>query len=87
MRSLYLYLLFLFLSGIVSSQALAEAPMQAKIQGFLVTAEKMERDTVQQTVKLTGQVQMTYEDQHIKADSITIYMRQRQIECDGNFEI
>lgn len=87
LNSILTFLWLSFLFSLPSRLCFAEAPLQAKIQGFLVTAEKMERDTENQTISLTGGVQMTYNDQHIKADKITIFLRKRQIECEGNFEI
>lgn len=83
MRSiLRLFILILF-SGIPTwAQSVLE--QQARIQGVTVQAENMERDSERDTVEVTGNVQIIYKDQHLKADRARINFRAKSIEAFGN---
>lgn len=59
----------------------------AKIQGLLINADTMDRDTEQETVDLSGKVQIVNKDQHISADTARIRLRARQVELNGNVRV
>lgn len=59
----------------------------AKIQGILINAQSLFRDSEKETVDLEGNVQIVYMGQHVKADRARIYLRSKQIEASGNVEI
>lgn len=56
----------------------------AKIQGVLVQADSMVRDSDQQTVDLEGHVQVIYQNQHISCDSARINLRAKTIDAKGH---
>jgi LPS-assembly protein len=66
---------------------LQAAQPSAKIQGILINADNLYRDSEKELVELSGNVQIVYMGQHVKADSAKIYLRSKQIEASGNVEI
>ncbi|MNK07764.1 LPS-assembly protein LptD precursor [compost metagenome] len=61
--------------------------ISAKIQGILINADSLFRDSEKETVDLEGNVQIVYKGQHVKANKARIYLRSKQIEASGNVEI
>ncbi len=59
----------------------------AKIQGIVINADDMDRDSEKETVDLYGNVQIVYNGQHIKADRARASLRSKQIELYGNVEV
>jgi LPS-assembly protein len=56
----------------------ARAQSSAKVQGFVVNADSMFRDSENETMELEGHVQVIYQTQHLKADKAKINLRTRQ---------
>lgn len=77
---------FLLLWGAFSSEA-AFAQASAKVQGVLLNADSMFRDSVNEVMELEGHVQIVLQNQHIKADKARVNFRTRQAELTGNVEI
>lgn len=65
----------------------AAADPVAKIQGLLINADDMFRDTEEETVELAGKVQIVKDDEHINADKARIRLRARQVELEGHVSI
>lgn len=59
----------------------------ARIQGLLLNAEEMFRDTESETVELSGKVQIVSQDRHIQADKARVSLRSRQIFLEGNVRL
>lgn len=61
----------------------------AKIQGMLISADQFFRDSENDTVYLEDQhnIQIIYQDQHIKAKKAVIRLKTKQIELTGDVEI
>lgn len=56
----------------------------AKIQGILIAADSTERDSEKELVILKGNVQIVYNNQHIKAQQAIINLRNKRISLEGN---
>ncbi|MGZ6449225.1 MAG: LPS-assembly protein LptD, partial [Pseudobdellovibrionaceae bacterium] len=81
-----LYFAVIFLWGFFfSGQSFAQS--SAKIQGVLLNADTMFRDTENETIELEGNVQIVYQAQHIKCDKAKVNFRTRQTELTGHVEI
>lgn len=59
----------------------------AKIQGLLISADKMDRDNEREIVNLDGHVQLVYNGEHLKADRAIIFLRAKRIELIGQVSI
>ncbi|HEY8269546.1 MAG TPA: hypothetical protein VIG33_01550, partial [Pseudobdellovibrionaceae bacterium] len=75
-RQRLLFTVIFFLGCIFSEQAFAQS--SAKIQGILLNADSMFRDTENETMELEGNVQVVFRTQHIKCDKAKINFRTRQ---------
>lgn len=75
--ALLLFLIF------VSLPAIAAEPL-AKIQGLLINADEMDRDSDTEIVELRGKVQIVMDDKHIEADRARIDLRAKQATFDGS---
>lgn len=62
----------------------AAAEPIAKIQGFLINADSMSRDSEKEIVELEGHVQVVSKNRHFEAQQIRIYLREAKIELNGN---
>lgn len=65
--------------------ALAQA--SAKIQGLLIEADSLTRDSEKDLVELDGHVQVIKEDQHISCDQARISLRTKRLELMGRVKI
>jgi LPS-assembly protein len=74
-------LLGVFFPGVVRAQA------SAKVQGILLNADSMFRDSENETMELEGNVQIVFQSQHIKADKAHVNFRNRQAQLTGHVEI
>lgn len=70
---------------ILSSSALAQS--SARVQDIILNADSSVRDTENQTMELEGNVQVIFQNQHIKADKAKVNFRTRQAELNGHVEI
>lgn len=66
--------------------ASGERPV-AKIQGLLIHADNMYRDSEKELVELEGSVQIIYQAKYIKADKAVIYLRAKRAELFGHVEM
>lgn len=64
-----------------------EIDATAKIQGILIAADSMERDTERELVLLNGNIQIVYNNQHIRANKAVINLRNKRLTLDGNVSI
>lgn len=76
----------LFALGVLSSSG-AFAQASAKIQGVLLNADSMFRDSENEVMELEGNVQIVMQTQHIKADKARVNFRTRQAQLNGHVEI
>lgn len=77
-------LLVVFITITLSSQAaLAQQSPVTKIQGIMLQADTMERDTVNELVTLAGNVQVIYKDHHLKAERVSLNLRQKTLDAYG----
>lgn len=66
-----------------AAPALAAEPI-AKIQGLLINADEMDRDSETEIVELSGHVQIVMEDKHVQADRARIDLRSKQASFEGH---
>ena len=59
----------------------------SKLNGILINADDMDRDSVNETMSLQGHVQIVYQGQHIKADRAKVNLRSRRVELYGHVEV
>lgn len=52
-----------------------------------MNADEMFRDSVNETIEMSGNIQIVYQGQHIKADKARILLRTKRAELYGNVEI
>ncbi len=79
-------LLLLFLTGNPLASA-DESRAGARIAGFTITADNLSRDLELNTVKLTGNVEVTYKNQSFKSDFLSIDQNTKQAVLKGNVQI
>lgn len=60
-----------------------ESSFSAKIQGLLIQADSLDRDNENEIVDLKGNIQIVYNDYHIKSDQAKIYLRSKRIHLMG----
>ncbi len=70
----------------VGQIAPSNAPM-ARIQGLLLSADSMFRDTDEDSVELSGAVQIIANERHISADKAKISLKSRQVDLQGNVKL
>lgn len=85
MRQQFLILISVFICLSFSELSLAQT--SAKIQGILVNADSLMRNSENEIMELEGNVQIVYKTQHLKCDKAHINLRTRQVEMNGNVEI
>jgi LPS-assembly protein len=61
----------------------AENAFSAKIQGLLIQADSLDRDNENEIVELKGNIQIVYNDYHIKCDQAKIHLRSKRIHLVG----
>lgn len=76
-----LFLIFFYLS--FSFTLAAENSFSAKIQGLLIQADSLDRDTENEIVELKGNIQIVYKEYHIKCDQAYIFLRAKRIHMLG----
>jgi LPS-assembly protein len=84
--SLTLLVIFFLLLSLISSED-ANAQASARVQGVVLNAASMYRDSENETMELEGNVQIVYQAQHIKCDKARVNFRTRQAELIGHVEI
>lgn len=85
LRQLGLSLLFALCTALGQFAFAQARPMNtARIQGIMISAESFSRDSEKEIVELTGNVQIVYEDQHLKCDHATISLRAKSVDAQGN---
>lgn len=78
------HLLVLLISAAASYSLAQSRPMNtARIQGIMVSAESFSRDSEKEIVELDGNVQIVYEDQHLKCDRAVINLRAKSVDASG----
>lgn len=55
----------------------------AKIQGLLIQADSLDRDNENETIDLKGNIQIVYNEYHIKCDEAKIFLRSKRIHLIG----
>ncbi len=84
----YIKFLFLFLIFLASPRTFGqEKSPSAKVQGLLLNADNIFRDTDKDLIELQGSVQIIYQTQHIKSDKAIIYLRTKRAELFGHVEM
>lgn len=59
----------------------------ARIHGIMINADSMFRDNERQTLELEGNIQIVYQNEHIRAQKARISQKARHVELFGNVEI
>ncbi|WP_413291422.1 LPS-assembly protein LptD [Bdellovibrio sp. HCB337] len=77
--------MFFTLGFLLSGNSFAQS--SARIQDVLLNADSSFRDTENETMELEGNVQIVFQNQHIKADKAKVNFRTRQAELTGHVEI
>lgn len=85
---IYVFLIFIlcFLRldlGLAQSVS-ASTPTSAKIQGFIISADELERDNESQILYLKGKVKVIYNTQFFEADDVEIHFKKKQAFLKGN---
>ncbi len=75
-RILFLYFALTCFSTQVSAQA--------KIQGILINADSMFRDSEKGTVELNGNVQVIFKNQHLSSQRAKIWLNAKKVEAEGD---
>lgn len=88
MHSAFLLFISFFFSlyclGETSSPALLST---SKIQGFTITSENLSRDLENDTVSLSGNVKIIYQNQYFEADQVEINFKKKQAVFQGKVKI
>ncbi len=88
-HNLYYQLLFFAifsLSGLAPAYS-QPALNQAKVAGFIITANNLTRDYEQGLVTVDGNVQIIYQNQYFKADRVDINLKKKQAHFKGRVQI
>ncbi len=81
----FLVILPVFLAATLSSlETLAADGQTALIQGISISADSMDRDTQNETVDLSGNVQIIYQNQHLSCQRAKINLRSKSLDASGN---
>jgi len=59
----------------------------AKIKGFVITSDELERDNENEIIYLKGNVKVVYKTQYFEADTITLDLRKKQAHLVGNVKV
>lgn len=79
------FLFSFFLIALFSYQTLAQGLEQsARIQGVTILADSMDRDNENEIVELNGNIQIVYQNQHLRATRARINFRSKSIDAIGN---
>src|SRR3982750_3070814 len=84
---LFLIILFQLLLPNISRAEDAESSTQAKIRGFVITSDELERDNENEVIYLKGNVKVVYKTQYFEADSITLDLKKKQAHLIGNVKV
>lgn len=93
MRTLYLNLLVYFcLSFLAGLSAFGQTSGQglfssARVQGFTITSESLDRDLENDTITLSGNVKIIYQNQYFEGDNAFIDFRKKQAVFTGKVKI
>lgn len=83
--------IFIILTFLTSNFGLATEETSnsttAKIRGFVITSDELERDNENEIILLKGNVKIVYKTQYFEADTITLDLRKRQAHLIGNVKV
>jgi LPS-assembly protein len=65
----------------------ADSSTQAKIKGFVITSDELERDNENEIITLKGNVKVVYKTQYFEADYITLDLKKKQAHLIGNVKV
>lgn len=83
------HLLGSFFALLISVPALGQKGLEqsARIQGVTIQADSMDRDNENEVVDLSGNIQIVYQDTHMKAERARINFRSKSIDALGNVTV
>lgn len=82
---LIIYSLFLLPNqGLASASGTATS---AKIRGFVITSDELERDNENEVIYLKGNVKVVYKTQYFEADTIVLNLRKKQAHLVGHVKV
>lgn len=88
MKSLFLIFLFCIFSrphlGLTQS---AVEKTSAKIRGFVITSDELERDNESEIIYLKGNVKVVYKTQYFEADEIILNLYKKQAHLKGHVKV
>lgn len=65
----------------------AQAQTSAKIRGFIISSDELERDNENETMVLKGHVKVVYKTQYFEADNIVIDFKKKQAHLRGKVQV
>lgn len=85
----YFILLQFFLLSVSRAEraALASPSTSAKIRGFVITSDELERDNENEIIYLKGNVKVVYKTQYFEAQNITLDLRKKQAHLVGEVKV
>lgn len=60
---------------------------QARIKGFVISSDELERDTENDLIILKGNAKVIYKTQYFEADSVTLNIPKKQAYLEGNVKV
>ena len=85
--SLFIVLLRPGLGLAEDEQTAAQNQPSAKIRGFIISSDELERDNENELMTLKGHVKVVYKTQYFEADSIVIDFRKKQAHLRGKVQV
>lgn len=88
MRTIYTLTLLMLL--LICDHSLAADTINqtsAKIRGFIITSDELERDNEKEVIYLKGSVKVIYQTQYFEADNIEIDLKKKQAHMKGQVKI
>lgn len=75
-----IYCLFTFFISLISQTA----GSQTLVDGLIIQADSGERNLDNQTIELNGNIQIVFKGQHLKADTVTVFQKKKELEAKGH---
>lgn len=80
-------LFIIFAALLAPALGRAQSPTSAKIKGFIITSDELERDNENEVMVLKGNVRVVYKTQYFQADNILIDFKKKQAHLKGNVHV
>ncbi len=77
-----MFYIFLLVTALFTTPAWAQS--QAKLQGVVINAKELFRDSVKGIVQLDGDVQVVFQNQHLSCDHALVHLNTKEVEATGH---